>query len=61
MGLRHLLLLTWCPPPWPPQSMFGMHATFQMFLDKGDVFLLAARRRKKSKVHATTPALPEHC
>lgn len=32
------------------QNFFGTHASFQMHLDKGDEFLLAARRRKKSKV-----------
>eukprot|EP00195_Chlamydomonas_chlamydogama_P011442 CAMPEP_0202901248 /NCGR_PEP_ID=MMETSP1392-20130828/14147_1 /ASSEMBLY_ACC=CAM_ASM_000868 /TAXON_ID=225041 /ORGANISM="Chlamydomonas chlamydogama, Strain SAG 11-48b" /LENGTH=473 /DNA_ID=CAMNT_0049587785 /DNA_START=24 /DNA_END=1445 /DNA_ORIENTATION=+ len=32
------------------KNFFGTHCSFQMHLDNGDVFLLAARRRKKSKV-----------
>lgn len=32
------------------KNFFGTHCSFQMHLDSGDVFLLAARRRKKSKV-----------
>ena len=31
------------------KGFFGAHCSFQMHLDNGDVFLLAARRRKKSK------------
>eukprot|EP00197_Chlamydomonas_leiostraca_P007276 CAMPEP_0202868270 /NCGR_PEP_ID=MMETSP1391-20130828/10614_1 /ASSEMBLY_ACC=CAM_ASM_000867 /TAXON_ID=1034604 /ORGANISM="Chlamydomonas leiostraca, Strain SAG 11-49" /LENGTH=428 /DNA_ID=CAMNT_0049548413 /DNA_START=313 /DNA_END=1599 /DNA_ORIENTATION=- len=32
------------------KNFFGTHCSFQMHLENGDVFLLAARRRKKSKV-----------
>eukprot|EP00798_Chlamydomonas_sp_ICE-L_P006895 gene6895-30873_t len=32
------------------KNFFGTHCSFQMHLESGDVFLLAARRRKKSKV-----------
>ncbi len=32
------------------KSFFGTHCSFQMFLENGDVFLLAARRRKKLNV-----------
>eukprot|EP00798_Chlamydomonas_sp_ICE-L_P021701 gene21701-28725_t len=31
------------------KHLFGTHCSFQMHLENGDVFLLAARRRKKSK------------
>ncbi len=31
------------------KNFFGSHASFQMHLEDGEVFLLAARRRKKSK------------
>ncbi|GAX73981.1 hypothetical protein CEUSTIGMA_g1431.t1 [Chlamydomonas eustigma] len=31
------------------KGFFGSHCTFQMFLDNGEAFLLAARKRKKSK------------
>jgi hypothetical protein len=34
------------------KGFFGSHCTFQMLLDNGNVFLLAARRRKKSKASA---------
>ena len=34
------------------KGFFGSHCTFQVFLDNGNVFLLAARRRKKSKTSA---------
>eukprot|EP00199_Chlamydomonas_sp_CCMP681_P000429 CAMPEP_0119106018 /NCGR_PEP_ID=MMETSP1180-20130426/3825_1 /TAXON_ID=3052 ORGANISM="Chlamydomonas cf sp, Strain CCMP681" /NCGR_SAMPLE_ID=MMETSP1180 /ASSEMBLY_ACC=CAM_ASM_000741 /LENGTH=479 /DNA_ID=CAMNT_0007091235 /DNA_START=42 /DNA_END=1481 /DNA_ORIENTATION=+ len=39
------------------QSLFGMHSMFQMHMDSGDVFLLAARRRKKSKVSSYVVSL----
>ena len=31
------------------KGFFGSHCSFQLHLDNGDAFLLAARRRKKSK------------
>lgn len=32
------------------KNFFGTHCSFQMHMENGDIFLLAARRRKKSKV-----------
>ncbi|KAL6764994.1 tubby C-terminal-like domain-containing protein [Haematococcus lacustris] len=39
------------------KNFFGTHCSFQMHLDAGDVFLLAARRRKKSKVSSYVVSL----
>lgn len=39
------------------KSMFGHHPSFSLHLDNGDVFLLAARRRKKSKVSSYVVSL----
>lgn len=39
------------------KSFFGHHPSFQLHLENGDVFLLAARRRKKSKVSSYVVSL----